>query len=145
MIIRKEIDIKAPLSVVWNVFSQMEDWRQWNTVCRNCCYIEGDKMALDTCFSFEIAPLIFPMRVKPRIVKCDPGKEVVWTGGRFGVRAEHMFRFFEENGFVRLLSEEEFKGPMMPFSRLLRVPQRLHRLTEEFMAAIKQQAETCAG
>lgn len=145
MVIRKEVLIDAPLSVVWNVFSRMEDWRQWNQVCRNCCYLEGNEMALDTCFSFEIAPLFFPMRVKPRITKCEPGREVVWTGGRLGVQAEHTFLFSEKNGRVSVLSEEAFKGPLLVFGRLLRVPQRLHRLTEEFMDAIKRQAEACTA
>ncbi len=145
MVIRKEIEINAPLGVVWNVFSKMEDWREWNQVCQNCCYVEGDRMALDTCFSFEISPLYIPMRVKPRIVKCDPGKEVIWTGGRLGVNAEHTFRFSETDNGVRVLSEEVFKGPLLIIGKLLRVPQRLHHLTEIFMNAIKHQAESCAS
>jgi hypothetical protein len=145
MIIRKTIEINAPLSVVWRVFSCMEDWQQWNEVCRNCCYIEGDEMALHTCFAFEVAPLYFPLRVEPRITKCEPGREVVWTGGRLGIRAEHRFRFDDLDGRVQLLSEEEFKGPMVLVARLLRVPQRLHRLTGKFMQAIKSRAESCAA
>ena len=145
MVIRKEIQINAPLSVVWNVFSRMEQWREWNDVCRNCCYVDGDEMAVDACFSFEIAPLYIPMKVQPRILRCDPGKEVVWAGGRLGVRAEHTFRFWEEGGGVRVLSEETFQGPLLAVGRLLRVPQRLHRLTEAFMEAIKRRAEACAA
>lgn len=145
MVIRKEVEINAPLSVVWRVFSHMEDWREWNDVCRNCCYIEGSEMATDTCFSFEIAPLFFPMKVKPRIVRCDPGREVVWAGGRLGVHAEHLFRFSEKGGRVHVLSEEVFRGPLLIVGRLLWVPQRLHRLTESFMEAIKHQAERCAA
>ncbi len=145
MIIRKEIEIKAPLSVVWTSFSRMEDWREWNTVCRECCYIDGDAMTLDTCFSFKIKPLFFSIGIKPRIIKCEPGQEVVWKGGRFGVHAEHAFRFFDENGIVRVLSVEEFKGPLLILGRILGIPQRLHRLTEEFMEAFKEHAESCAA
>ena len=145
MIIRKEIDIRAPLSVVWSVFSRMEDWREWNSVCRECCYIDGDAMALGACFTFKVAPLLFPMRVNPRIIKCEPGREVVWEGGRFGVHAEHTFRFSDQNGVVRVLSEEAFNGPLLIFGRILGVPQRLHRLTGQFMQALKQHAESCAG
>jgi len=60
MIIRKEIDINAPLAVVWSVFSRMEEWQDWNSVCRECCYLDGDSLAVDTCFSFTIAPLFSP-------------------------------------------------------------------------------------
>jgi len=145
MIIREEIAINAPLAVVWSVFSRMEQWQDWNTVCRECCYLDGDAMAVDTCFSFKIAPLFFPMSVEPRIIKCVPGQEVVWKGGRFGIHGEHTFRFSDENGRVRVLSIEEFKGPTLAFSRILGVPKRLHRLTEAFLHAIKQHAESCAA
>ncbi|MFL7870054.1 MAG: hypothetical protein AB8I58_14590, partial [Anaerolineales bacterium] len=29
MVIREEIEINAPLNVVWRIFSQMEDWDSW--------------------------------------------------------------------------------------------------------------------
>ncbi|MFZ7127475.1 MAG: SRPBCC domain-containing protein [Desulfobacterales bacterium] len=143
MIIRREIDVQAPLDVVWRVFSRMEDWREWNPVCRNCCYLEGSEMALDTCFAFDVAPLFVPLRVTPRITRCEPGREVIWEGGRFGVNAEHIFRFDEREGRVRILSVERFKGPLLPVGRLLGIPRRLHRLAEAFLLAIKQQAEAC--
>ena len=40
-----------PLPVVWRVFSSMENWQSWNTVCENCCIITGDRMAENACFS----------------------------------------------------------------------------------------------
>lgn len=39
MIIEESIEIHAPLAVVWRVFSRMEDWERWNTVCENGCLI----------------------------------------------------------------------------------------------------------
>jgi hypothetical protein len=61
------------------------------------------------------------------------------------VRAVHRFLFTEENGGVHLLSEETFSGPLLVAGFLLRVPQRLHKLTETFMEGIKTYAEACAG
>jgi hypothetical protein len=40
MIIEESVEIKAPLPVVWRVFSTMENWRSWNTVCENCCIVK---------------------------------------------------------------------------------------------------------
>jgi hypothetical protein len=145
MVICDDIEIQAPLSVVWRVFSRMEDWRDWNTVCRNCCYLEGDRMATETCFQFEIAPFFVALKVRPRIVSCAPEREVTWQGGRFGVRAAHTFRFVEVDGGVRLISEEVFQGPLLALGRLVGIPQRLHRLTREMMQGIKAHAEACAA
>lgn len=145
MVIREAIEIHAPLATVWEVFSRLDEWEQWNEVCQECCLIEGDEMASGACFTFTLRPYFFPMKIAPRIVKCDPGKEVVWAGSRFGVHAEHSFRFEERNGHVLLISEERFHGFMLLLGRLVLAPRRLHQLSRELMAAIKRRAEACAG
>jgi len=143
MIIEESIEIKAPLPVVWRVFSTMEDWQSWNTVCENCCIITGDRMAENTCFTFQMRPYYLPIKVMPTITKCEPEKEVIWEGRRFGVHAVHRFIFEEKEDTVRLTSSESFRGPLLWLSRIIFIPKRLHRRTRELMAAIKNQAEAC--
>jgi len=145
MIISASVEINAPMSVVWNTFAHMEKWDEWNTACRGCCILSGDEgLSADTCFSFVIRPLAFPLKVQPKIVKCDPGKEVVWEGGRMGINASHTWQFRQENGKVLVLSVERFKGPTMWVGHLLNVPNRLHKLTEDFLQALKHASESCA-
>ena len=144
MIIEESVEINAPLPVVWRIFSQMEDWGSWNTVCENCCIISGDSMAENTCFTFNMRPYYLPIKVTPIITKCDPGKEVIWEGSRFGVHAVHRFIFEEKENAVRLTSSEAFRGPLLWLSELILIPNRLHRLTQQLMTAIKNQAEACA-
>lgn len=144
MIIREEIEIEASLGVVWNTFAKMENWDEWNTACRGCCILSGDaKFSTGTCFSFVIRPLVFPLKVQPKIIKCDPGREVIWEGGKMGINASHTWRFREEDGKVVLLSVERFKGPMVWVGYLLNVPDRLHQLTIEFLQTLKRAAEAC--
>ncbi len=143
MIIEESIKINAPLPVVWRVFSAMEDWQNWNPVCGNCCIIRGNGMAADTCFTFSMRPYYLPIKVMPTITKCEPGKEVVWEGRRFGVYAVHRFIFEEQKDTVRLTSSETFSGPLLWLSKLIFIPGRLHRLTRQLMTAIKNHAEAC--
>jgi hypothetical protein len=145
MVIDEEIEIHAPLDVVWRIFSQMEDWDQWNTACRECCILEGDSMNSGTCFSFKIKPWFLPLRVAPRIVECEPGKTVTWEGGRLGVNAAHTWRFREQDGKVILRSVERFRGPLLIVGRVLGIPQKLHRLTREFLETLKKAAENCGN
>lgn len=145
MKIEESIAIDAPLPVVWRVFSTFEEWGEWNTVCENCCLLEGDEMDLGACFSFTLRPYRIPLTIAPRIVKCEPGQEVIWAGSRLGVHAEHVFRFEERDGRVILTSIEEFKGVMFHLSRIIRVPTKLHRLTRRLLAGIKAQAESCSA
>lgn len=145
MLIEESVEINAPLPVVWRIFSTMEDWKSWNPVCENCCIISGDGMAEDTCFSFSMRPYYLPIKVLPTITKCDPGKEVVWKGSRFGVQAVHCFIFEEQENGVRLTSSETFRGPLLWLGKLIFIPTRLHRLTRKLMASIKKHAEACAA
>ena len=97
--------------------------------------LEGD------CVSFVISPLIFPVRITPRIVKCAPGEEIVWVGSRFGIRAEHTFNFRESGSKVVLTSIETFRGAIAALSTFIFLPERLHRLVRELLASIKREAE----
>ena len=143
MIIEESVMINAPLPVVWRVFSEMEEWGSWNTVCENCCIVSGDSMALNTCFTFSMRPYYLPIKVQPTITKCEPGKEVIWEGNRFGVYAVHSFIFEENENGVKLTSSESFRGPLLWMSKLIFIPKRLHRLTQQLMQSIKTQAEAC--
>lgn len=145
MIIRETIDIHAPLEHVWHVFSRIEEWGNWNAVCRECGYVIGNELARGTCFSFVLRPYHLPLKVIPKVVKCDPGKEVVWEGSRLGIHAHHRFVFEQKSDFVVLTSIETFQGPLLWLCKRLGIPSRLHRLSRQLMAAIKQQAEYCAG
>ena len=142
MLIREEIEIAAPMPVVWAVFSALEEWDEWNIACQSCHLIEGEEMAEGACFSFVVRPFTLPIKVKPRIIECHPGEKVVWEGERLGIHAVHTWTFREANGRVILISHEEFSGPLIWLARLILVPRRLHSLTKQLLASVKQEAET---
>jgi hypothetical protein len=145
MIIQAEVHIQAPLPVVWRVFSHLEDWKDWNTACNSCRLVEGDELAAGACLTFVVKPIVFPVKVQPRVVSCEPGREVVWEGARFGIRAVHTWRFREQAGGVVLESVETFRGPLLVLGRLVGVPKRLHRLTVQMLDQIKQYSEACSA
>jgi hypothetical protein len=142
MVIKEEIAINAPLPIVWSVFSCLEDWKSWNSVCRSSSFLEGSELSGGACISFVIHPFFgLPIRISPHIVKCEPGKEVVWKGARLGIHAKHQFTFHEENGGVRLVSAEEFHGLVSLMSTFIFLPSRLHRLTKKLLNSIKNESE----
>lgn len=141
MVIEESIRIHAPLPLVWKVFSTFAEWNQWNTVCRDCCLVKGEGMTVGTCFSFTLRSYSLPLKITPRISRCDHGREVVWEGSRLGINARHSFTFQEEDGAVLLVSKEMFSGPLLWLSSLLGVPTRLHGLTRNLLSDIKTQCE----
>jgi hypothetical protein len=145
MTIEEVVEIKAPLSVVWEVFSRLENWEEWNSVCRSCTLVEGEGFARGVCFSFTLRPYFLPIKITPRVILCEPGREVVWEGNRLGVRARHRFAFHEEGDCVRLHSMEEFAGALLWLGKLLFVPTRLHRLSRQLLQEIKEHSERCGA
>ena len=141
MVIREEVEIEAPLSIVWNIFSRLEEWDDWNTACQSCHLVEGEEMETGACFSFVVRPFTLPIKVKPRITECEPGQKVVWEGERLGIHAVHTWTFREADGRVTLISHEAFSGPLIWLARLILVPRRLHTLTTQLLASVKQEAE----
>ena len=142
MIIKASVRINAPLQVVWDVFSDIASWSQWNPVCRECRFEAGHMLVRGACISFSLNPMVLPIRIAPEVTYCEPGKKVVWKGGRFGIHAEHEFLFEEVDGGVVLRSTEFFKGPMLVFARLMFLPARLHALSLRLLDAIKARAES---
>jgi ligand-binding SRPBCC domain-containing protein len=141
MVIEEEILINASLAVVWQVFSGFETWDDWTPACQMCHFEEGKEMAAGSCLSFVVKPVVFPVRVAPRITSCDPGREVIWEGGRLGIHAVHTWSFREEDGKAILFSSERFSGPLLGLGRLFFLPQRLHHLTKKLLVGIKEEAE----
>jgi ligand-binding SRPBCC domain-containing protein len=141
MIVEDEIRIDAPLAVVWQVFSGFDTWDDWTSACQMCHYQEGSQMVSGACLSFTVKPFVFPVRVAPRITSCDPGREVIWEGGRLGIHAVHTWRFREEEGKTVIFSSERFSGPLLWLGELISVHSRLHGLTRELLMGIKREAE----
>ena len=142
MIISTSININASIDTVWEVFSDIHNWQEWNPVCRECRLEQGDAMACGTCFSFELNPLILSIRIKAVIEQFEPKKKVVWSGSRLGIHATHVFTFEEKESYVVLKSEEFFSGPLLFLARLIGIPSRLHQLSNRLLESIKQQAES---
>jgi ligand-binding SRPBCC domain-containing protein len=142
MVIQEEIEIAAPMSIVWAVFSTVEEWDDWNTACQSCHLVEGGEMGAGACFSFVVRPFTpLPIKVSSQITTCEPGQEVVWEGERFGIHAVHTWAFREQDGMVILDSHEKYSGPLLWLARLILVPRRLHGLTRDLLVSIKKESE----
>ena len=142
MIIRETIIISAPMAIVWDVFSRIENWSDWNPVCRECRLETGDRLAAGACLSFTLKPLGFPIRISPEVKVYEKARRVTWTGSKWGLHAEHAFYFKPSGNGVRVESVETFSGPMCLPAKIVGIPGRLHKLTRQLLAAMKTAAES---
>lgn len=144
MLIKETILIKAPLETVWDVFTDIDNWDRWNTVCRECRFEDGAILKEGACISFELNPLIFSLRIAPVIETYEEGKTITWAGTKWGIHARHTFTFENFDSGTSLESVEEFSGLMLWGAKLIGMPGRLHELARRMMSAIKAEAESRA-
>jgi hypothetical protein len=142
MIISASIEIYAPMNVVWEVFADIRQWREWNPVCTECRFESGKSMQAGACISFTLKPLLVPIRIAPVVNFMERGRKVVWSGGRFGIHAEHTFIFKQTDiPSVTIDSTEVFSGFMLFPAKIFGLPARLHSLSVRLLEAIKAEAE----
>lgn len=147
MEIRETILIRAAVSTVWQVFTDIENWETWNTVCRACRLEEGSALEQGACISFSLSPLIFPLRIASVVEERRENETIVWSGGKWGIHARHAFFFrkAEEGRWTELESIEVFSGPLLWAARLTGMHRRLHRLTLQLLEAVREESEAPAA
>lgn len=140
MIISESIVINAPLTKVWDNFTDLTCWKEWSTVMSNVSS-ETERLTEGKSFKFCIRPFTFPVNVEPVVEELITEQRIVWTGSRHGIKARHEFLFEEKNGKTLLTSNELFK--INWFKRLFfHIPKkRLHRLSVLMLQDLKDACE----
>lgn len=109
--IHTEITIQADVKTVWSIFSDFENYPNWNPFIKS---IKGN-IKVGEQFEAEIGTFKF----KPTTKVFNHEKELTWLGrmilpGIFDGR--HSFQFkANENGTTTLIHKEDFTGILVPF------------------------------
>ena len=141
MLIEESIVIHAPLVKVWDTFTDITCWKDWNTVLRNVSPEKTEILTEGGKVRFCIYPFNFPVYFEPRIEEVIPRKRVVWSSGKFGITARHEFIFREGGNGVVVTSREFFKGLSLKTLRFLFPRSRLVELTVAFLKDLKTASE----
>ena len=138
--LRSEVEIAAPVRIVWEVLTNMRAYREWNPLI-----VEAEGELKDgAVISVTVnMPGGDEQKVRRRVLKLESNVELRWTATQF-VRAlaydEQFFKLVEtENKRVRLLIGQNISGVFAPRtpSELSRISQSLNLLNQ----AIKKRAE----
>ena len=93
--LHSEIGIGAPADVVWEVLTDLDGWQRWNPFMS----VSG-RLAADAPLAVTLsAPGGKTIRVEPKVVKLDEGKEFRWRARQLLglISAEHGFRVVPED------------------------------------------------
>ncbi len=143
MVIEESIVILSPLDKVWNTFTDLACWPQWNTVLED---VSSDSQNIEegSRVRFCIRPFVIPVSVEPVIEEVIPAKKITWRGEKFGIIAVHEYIFVETEPGVTVISRETFSGSLLALSGILLSYGRLKELTMKVLTDLKEMAEKTA-
>ncbi len=140
MVIEASIRINANMDTVWDTFTDLTCWNDWNTVIRDVysskkCLSSGG--VLSCCFR----PFLLPVNVKIEVEEVIPYESIVWSAKKRGLSARNKFSFKKYNGGVKVTSRETFKGFLISFFGLFLPKKRMRTLISTFLQDLKTAAE----
>ncbi len=95
---------------VWQVFADLDRWKEWNPVIAETHWLSGQPWQLGSRFFMTITQ---PRRMtfKPEIIEINTPTRVVWTGSGPGFRGTHGHEFVSQpDGTTLIKTWEEFSG-----------------------------------
>lgn len=110
--LRSEVEIRASSATIWQVLTDFPGHQRWNPFWAK---IEGQVEPGSRIVLSITPPSSDSMRLRRRVLVCEPGVELRWTG-RYGwgwlLRSEQYFRLTDSGeGRTRLAVGENLRGP----------------------------------
>jgi len=137
--IEREVEIAAPIQVVWDVLTSVDQWPRW--------FSEGEAVSLEG----SLAPGT-TMRMKGRgtgsikatIQRVEPPHCLAWTSHMLGVSAISVWRLEARGTGTHVARGESLAGL---FARVLRtmLKKKLDSFTETWLHDLKTEAERRAS
>jgi hypothetical protein len=95
---------------VWQVFADLDRWKEWNPVITKSNWLSGEPWHLGSRFFMEINQ---PRKIsfKPNIIEVSAPTRIVWTGSAPGFKGTHGHEFVAQpDGTTLIKTCEEFSG-----------------------------------
>jgi hypothetical protein len=141
VVIEESIFINAPVEKVWQTFTDLTCWANWNSVLKDIA-AEHSLIQKGATFTCSIRPFVFPVQFESFIEEVVPLERVVWSGSKYGIFARHVFIFQRKGDRVQVLSTETFKGITIENLKFVFPGWRIRQLTQSFLIDLKKASET---
>lgn len=140
MIVEETILINADLDKVWDTFTDLTCWKNWNSVIRDV-NSESKCLSAGCRLSCNFRPFFFPINVRIDIKEVKHRESISWHVKKIGLFAEHLFDFQETKKGILVTSRETFYGFFVRKTRFLIPKQKIQNLTKAFLNDLKTAAE----
>ncbi len=112
--IRTEIEIAAPLTKVWSILTDFDNWKEWNPICQASGVASpGSKLSV----TMRGEDGKEGMKYMPIVTNAEEPKSFRWRGkmmAGFLFTNDKVFELEETGSGTRLIHREEFSGFLVP-------------------------------
>lgn len=140
MVIEESILIHAKMDKVWETFTNLTCWKEWNTIMEDVCTKEkclSCGSEISCCFR----PLVFLVKATIRIEEVKPYEHIVWSARKKGFSARNIFTFQNNKKGIIVTSRETFSGFIVMFFSFLLPKKRMRTLIQTFLKDLKTASE----
>ena len=113
--LKAEIQISAPIDMVWKVVTDFDHWKDWNPMVNQASGSASVRSKLS--ITMRGADSQDAMKYQPIILEVNPPKSFRWRATMMsGVMFtnDRVFELKEQNGGTVFTNKEEFRGLMVP-------------------------------
>ncbi len=140
IVIEESIIILANIDTVWDTFTRLTCWKEWNTVMMDVCS-NGKYLSYGSEISCCFRPFLFPVTANIRVEEVVPYKRIIWSAKKKGFFARNEFSFENHGRGVTVTSREAFYGTLVSFWGFLLPKKRMKNLILTFLSDLKAASE----
>jgi len=142
LFLEEQIIINSPRANVWNTLNSLNNWAQWNSVCKTATWIYGNPWDQGSKFSMS---LIFSGIVVPFTVTVEKTEEpyhLKWSSTFLGITGTREFTVDEiDERTVQVTDSKLFSSNFLPIK--LFYPQWIiNKMSREWLKSLKLQIES---
>lgn len=140
--VHNQIDISAPPQVVWDIITDVSAWPEWYSGAANVSILRpvDGRVGPDSVVSWRTMGLNFDSVVK----EFEPPNRFAWDSRKAVIRGYHAWLIIPTAEGCRVITDESFRGPLAIMQGTF-IPNKLHRLHQEFLETLKVKAEAQAS
>ena len=132
-----EIVIKASLDTVWNLFTDISGWSEWN---KDITYSKlNGTLAIGESFSWTT----YGMNINSTINELIPKKEIGWSGLVMDIMGIHVWTFEETGNGVLVKTHESWSGKSVEAQKE-QMQEGLDKSLRSWLEDLKTKAESLA-
>lgn len=141
MVIEESIIINADLGKVWETFTDLTCWKDWNTVMRNVC---SDKKCITPGSELRcnFRPFFFPVKIEIKVEEVIPYERIIWSARKKGFSARNRFSFQKHKKGVLVTSRETFTGFIVRVFGFFLPVKKMRSMIAAFLKDLKRASES---